>query len=185
MGPVDLVPDSEICFALQSCRLPALLNSRCSSSTRRGRVHHQALSFDCSGCLALNTNHQRCSLSSSPLVSLSSRHNSNCRSTLRSWISTALLVRTDKRQGTLVLLTKKNFLFRLFSFIVRALRGDCTVRWQSSDMFWEQRDCFVRKEGVCVCVCVCVLMLLQVIGRLSTERRDSEHRGQLSSLLVL
>jgi hypothetical protein len=91
---------------------------------------------------------QRCSLSSSPLASLSSRHNSKCLSTLRSWISTTLLVRTDKRQGTPVLLTKKNFLlFRLFHCIVPALRGDCTVLWQSSDMFWEQRDCFVRKEG--------------------------------------
>jgi hypothetical protein len=44
-------------------------------------------------------------------------------------------------------------------------------------MFWEQSDCFVRKEG-CLCVCLCVCsVLLQVIGRLSTERHDSEHRG--------
>jgi hypothetical protein len=80
----------------------------CSSSTRR--AHHQALSF-----CTVNRSHspQRCSLSSSPLASLSSRHNSNCRSTLRSWISTALLVRTDKRRGTRVLLTKKKKHFSL------------------------------------------------------------------------
>jgi hypothetical protein len=67
---------------------------RCSSSTRR--VHHQALSFDCSAVWHSTPKPQRCSLSSSPLASLSSRHNSNWRSTQRSWISTTLLVRTDK-----------------------------------------------------------------------------------------
>jgi hypothetical protein len=47
---------------------------------------------------------------------------------------------------------KNNFfsLFRLFSCIVPALCGDCTVLWRLSDMFWEQRDCFVSFQEVCL-----------------------------------
>jgi hypothetical protein len=40
---------------------------------------------------------------------------------------------------------------RLFSCIVCALCGDCTVLSQWSGMFWEQRDCCVRMK-VCLCV---------------------------------
>jgi hypothetical protein len=74
---------------------------------RRGVFIIKHLSFEMQCCWHSTLKPQRCSLSSPPLASLSSRHNSNCLSTLRSWISTTLLVRTDKRQGTLVLLTKK------------------------------------------------------------------------------
>jgi hypothetical protein len=61
---------------------------------RRGEACSSSSTF-----VLQSTDHrsQRCSLSSSPLASLLSRHNSKCRSTLRSWISTTLLVRTDKR----------------------------------------------------------------------------------------
>ncbi len=67
------------------------------------------------------------------------------------------------------------FLFSVFSFTVPALCGDCTVLWQRSEMFWEQRDCCVRME---VCLC-CGLMYRdsQVLVRLSTDRHYPEHCG--------
>jgi hypothetical protein len=115
---------SAICFALQSwcCRLPALLTMLIIDG---GVFHHQALSFECVLVWHSTLKPQRCSLSSSPLASLLSRHNSNCRSTLRSWISTTLLVRTIKREENENL---TNFLlFRLFHCSVPALRGNYTV----------------------------------------------------------
>jgi hypothetical protein len=56
-------------------------------------------------------------------------------------------------RNTCVANKKNDFALRLSSYILPALRGDCTVLWPSSDidMFWEQRDFFVRKE-VCFCV---------------------------------
>jgi len=54
---------------------------RCSSSTRR--VHHPAHSFECSAVWHSTLKPQRCSLSSSPLASLLSRHNNNSN-----WLST-------------------------------------------------------------------------------------------------
>jgi hypothetical protein len=119
---------------------------------RRGVFIIKHFRLKCSAVWHSTLKPQRCSLSSSPLASLSSRHNSNCRSTLRSWISTTLLVRTDADKEHLCCQRKKPFLlFRLSSCSVPALRGDCTVLWQCSDVFWEQRDYFVRKEGLCVC----------------------------------
>jgi hypothetical protein len=57
---------------------------------------------------------------------------------------------------------------------VPALCGDCTVLWHWSDMFWEQRDFFVRME-VCLCCGLMVLSILQVLGRLPTDWHDFEH----------
>jgi hypothetical protein len=68
------------------------------------------------------------------------------------------------------------FLFRLFSCIVPALCGDCSVLWQRSEMFWEQRDCCVRME-VCLCCGLMLSSTLQVLEQQSTDRHDSEHRG--------
>jgi hypothetical protein len=84
--PRDLLCAAELPLASATDDAHHIIDEACSSS---------------STFVLQSTDHrsQRCSLSSSPLASLSSRRNSKCRSTLRSWISTALLVRTDKRQG--------------------------------------------------------------------------------------
>jgi hypothetical protein len=48
----------------------------------------------------------------------------------------------------------------LSSSVVPTLCGDCTMLWQTCDMFWGQRDCFVRME---VCLC-CGLMFRRLAG---------------------
>jgi hypothetical protein len=75
-------------------------------------------------------------------------------------------------------------LFRLFSFTVPALCGDCTVLWQWSDVFWKQRDWFVRME---VCLC-CGLMFSSIYRFLSNNQLTGtipSTVGQLSSLQFL
>jgi hypothetical protein len=72
---------------------------------------------------------------------------------------------------------KNNFsFFRLFTCIVPALCGDCSVLWQRSEMFWEQRDCCVRME-VCLCCGLMFSSTLQGLEQQSTDRHDSERRG--------
>jgi hypothetical protein len=80
---------SEICFALQSCRLPALLTMR---------VHHQVISFDMLLLGTQHLNHNDVLFPRHLLLHSCRGTTPTVSSTLRSWISTTLLVRADKRK---------------------------------------------------------------------------------------